>query len=630
MFVKAVLLLAGFVLGAKPALGAALALHPDNPHYFLFRGQPTMIITSGEHYGAVLNMDFNYVAYLTELQTRGLNGTRTFTGAYFEPQGAFNIAENTLAPANGRYIGPWMRTGTPGATHGGNKFDLTKFNDTYFARLRDFVRQAGLRGVIVELNLFCPFYEEVQWNLSPMNSINNVNDVGQVARTNVYTLDKNGGLLPFMDALVKRIVLELNQFDNLYYEICNEPYFGGVTLDWQRHISQVIAEAERTLPNKHLISQNIANGAAAVNQPDPLVSIFNFHYASPPDAVAMNYQLNKVIGDNETGFRGTNDVAYRREAWEFILAGGGLFNNLDYSFTVRAPAGTFVNYPANQPGGGNPRLRQQYQILRNFMSKFDFLRMAQDTNVVRGGVPQGATARALAGPDSYAIYISPARPATKVEKFSARWIGKLRVPRAGDYTFYTLASDGARLTIGGQTIIDNWAEHSAMESSGKMALQANKLYDFRLEYFQAGGTAVMKLAWQPPRSPRLGIPPAAFVNSQRRQGLDAEYFIGQNFDSLAFRRVDQAIDFDWTGKSPFDPAANPAMAKTAELQLDLPRGWYSATWIDTQTGVAAKSQKFAHGGGLAKIVSAPYLEDMALDLRQTKEQIGKKILNVVP
>jgi hypothetical protein len=30
-----------------------LALHPDNPRYFLFRGEPTVLVTSGEHYGAV-------------------------------------------------------------------------------------------------------------------------------------------------------------------------------------------------------------------------------------------------------------------------------------------------------------------------------------------------------------------------------------------------------------------------------------------------------------------------------------------------------------------------------------------------------------------------------------------------
>ncbi len=45
------------------AAGKPLALHPDNPRYFLFRGKPAVLITSGEHYGAVLNRDFDYVAY---------------------------------------------------------------------------------------------------------------------------------------------------------------------------------------------------------------------------------------------------------------------------------------------------------------------------------------------------------------------------------------------------------------------------------------------------------------------------------------------------------------------------------------------------------------------------------------
>src|SRR5688500_14040633 len=118
---------------------AALSLHPDIPYYFLFSGQPTIIITSAEHYGAVLNLDFNYRPYLDELKSLDLNSTRTFTGVYLEPQGAFNIVENTLAPADGRYIGPWPRTTVAGATHGGAKFDLNRWNDAYFARLRDFV-----------------------------------------------------------------------------------------------------------------------------------------------------------------------------------------------------------------------------------------------------------------------------------------------------------------------------------------------------------------------------------------------------------------------------------------------------------------------------------------------------------
>src|SRR5262245_49939049 len=87
-----------------------LVLHPENPHYFLWRGDPTILITSGEHYGAVLNMDFAHITYLDTLKADGLNLTRTFSGAYVEPQGAFNIARNTLAPAPGKFICPWARS----------------------------------------------------------------------------------------------------------------------------------------------------------------------------------------------------------------------------------------------------------------------------------------------------------------------------------------------------------------------------------------------------------------------------------------------------------------------------------------------------------------------------------------
>src|SRR6266571_5043037 len=77
---------------AQKKTGKPIGLHPENPHYFLFRGKPTVLITSGEHYGAVLNLDFDYVTYLDTLKKDGLNLTRTFTGSYVEPLGTFRIA----------------------------------------------------------------------------------------------------------------------------------------------------------------------------------------------------------------------------------------------------------------------------------------------------------------------------------------------------------------------------------------------------------------------------------------------------------------------------------------------------------------------------------------------------------
>jgi hypothetical protein len=424
------------LLATLPAADASspLALHPDNPHYFLFRGKPTVLVTSGEHYGAVLNLDFDYHKYLEALQADGLNLTRTFTGAYFEPAGAFKIAENTLAPAKGRFLGPWARSDTPGYVHGGNKFDLARFDDAYLRRLKDFVAEAGKHGVVVEINLFCPFYEEPQWQLSPLHASNNINGLGKVARTDVYTLDKHGGLLAVQDALVEKLVTELKDYDNIYYEICNEPYFGGVTLAWQHHIADVIVAAEKDFPAKHLISQNVANGAAKVDRPHPAVSIFNFHYATPPDTVAMNYGLNKVIGDNETGFKGTQDAVYRMEGWDFILAGGGLYNNLDYSFTAGREDGTFA-FPASQPGGGGKELRKQLRALKEFIHGFDFVKMKPDTTALVGEAPAGLSVRGLAEPGrAYAFYLrtKPAKKGSEVPKRGDEVALRLALP-AGSY-----------------------------------------------------------------------------------------------------------------------------------------------------------------------------------------------------
>lgn len=409
---------------AASSAAAPIRLHPDNPHYFLWRGKPTVLITSGEHYGAVLNRDFDYKKYLKALGAHGFNLTRTFSGAYCEHPGAFKIRNNTLAPKKERLICPWARSRTPGYAGEGNKFDLTKWDEAYFRRLRDFVAEASKRGVAVELVLFCPFYRDEMWDLSPMNAANNVNGIGDVKRTEVYTL-KHPKLLAAQQGLVRKIVEELKGFDNLYYEICNEPYCGGVTLKWQERIAATIAETEAKLKAKHLIAQNISNKTKKVAKPNPLVSILNFHYAAPPVAVAQNYGLNRVIGDDETGFRGSRPRPYRTEAWDFIVAGGGVYSNLDYSFYVGHEDGTGK---IKAPGGGGPVLHRQLRILREFINGFDFIRMKPDHSVIKGGVPAKATARALAERGkAYAIYVNGGAKADLVltlprGKYVAEWV----------------------------------------------------------------------------------------------------------------------------------------------------------------------------------------------------------------
>jgi len=429
IFVCVVLLgLAGNVLPVNAAQPTKrikpIQLHPDNPHYLLWLGKPTVLITSGEHYGAVLNRAFDYKKYLKTLESYGFNLTRTFSGAYCEPIGAFKIQNNTLAPAKDQLICPWARSKTPGYANGGNKFDLTKWNSAYFKRLRNFVNEAGKRGVVVELVLFCPFYKDDMWKLSPMNAANNINDIGKMERTEVYTLS-HPRLLAVQDKMVRRIVKELRDFDNVYYEICNEPYFGGVTLEWQKHIAETIVKAEAKFKTKHLIAQNIANKSEKVVKPNPNVSIFNFHYAKPPRAVTENYDLNKVIGDDETGFAGSEPKPYRLEGWDFIIAGGAVYDNLDYSFTVGHEDGTAE---INAPGSGGPVLHKQLEILKDFINSFDFIKMTPDNSVIKGGIPDKATARALVQAGrAYAMYIKGGNEAKLIVElpkgtYRAEWV----------------------------------------------------------------------------------------------------------------------------------------------------------------------------------------------------------------
>jgi hypothetical protein len=396
---------------AEPA--RPLALHPENPHYILFRGKPAVLITSTEHYGAVLNRDFDYVPYLDELHARGFNLTRTFSGVYREVPGSFGITENTLGPAGPRWLCPWPRSDEPGAGDGGHKFDLKQYDPAYFERLRDFLAQAGKRGIVVEFVLFCTIYNDALWDVNPMKPANNRQGIGPSSRLAVYT-GKDPELLAVQEALVRKIAAELRDCDNVYYEVCNEPYFGGVTPEWTDRIVAALVDAESSAPARHLIAQNIANGSAEVKNPNRNVSIFNFHYATPPQTVALNSGLGKALADDETGFRGQADLPYRAEAWDFLLAGGAVYDNLDYSFTVTHPDGTAK--VTTSPGGGGPALRRQLRVLKDFMDGLDFVHMKPDNSAIQGGRVTAAlggnppeahvTARALVEPGkAYAAYV---------------------------------------------------------------------------------------------------------------------------------------------------------------------------------------------------------------------------------
>lgn len=394
-----------------------ISQHPQNPHYFLFRGQPTILVTSAEHYGAVINLDFDYRAYLDVLARYGLNYTRIYAGAYLEPEHYF-IQDNSLGPRIGRHCLPWGRAAErgaePGYPLGGNRFDLDHWNPEYFTRLNDFVVQAGQRGIVVEVCMFNAMYPDT-WHKMPLYYENNIQGVGNCECKDFQTV-KDQTLLAYQKAYVAKITTELNAYANIILEVCDEPGIHGTLPEeytpWLEALVQAIAEVERARPNQHLIGQQVCGilGGAGDLSDDPRVTLIVSQYIGGTaggqfggmQLLDAGYGQDKPIELNETAYypiwyEGDRIGASRVEAWEFILGGGAGFNHLNGLFSTINPAAKDCS---NEP------VLQALQNLIAFINRFDFLRMNRNPPFIDGTPPDGAFIRGISEPGrQYALYL---------------------------------------------------------------------------------------------------------------------------------------------------------------------------------------------------------------------------------
>jgi len=432
----------------KTVISQPVSLHPENQHYLSYQGKPTILVTSAEHYGAVLNLDFDFEKYLQTLHSEGMNFTRIFTGSYVEIPGSFNIQNNTLAPAVGSFITPWKRVAEIGLYKGEKKFNLDEWNEDYFKRLKSFISLAEELDIIVEVTFFCSTYQDASWERHPFNPGNNINEIPlNLERKKSNTLN-NGFLTGYQKKLVEKIVAELNNFDNVFYEIQNEPWSDDpqkvmrtlrtldpkpgqgdwfkwaemaseASLEWQKTMVQAIVDMEKALPKKHLIAQNFTNFKHSLDKIDPNISIINFHYAWP-EAVWMNYGWDRPISFDESGFAGMETNTYLRQAWQFMMGGGAIFNNLDYSFFVGKEDGTGEN---NAPGGGSKDFRRQLRFLRELIESMDFIKMKPDFHTIHHA--PGVQVQCISEPGKqYAMVLTGVK---------SKWI-KLNLPK-GKYNF---------------------------------------------------------------------------------------------------------------------------------------------------------------------------------------------------
>ena len=156
---------------------------------------------------------------------------------------------------------PYARTGPGTALDGNPKFDLTKFNEEYFDRLRSRVRAAGDNGIYVAVMLFNGWTIETKgwppmtkvWRGHPFHRTNNINDIdgdanGDDEGTEAHTLQVPA-VNALQEAYVRKVITTLNDCDNVLWEISNES--AGSSRDWQYHMIDFIKRCETEMPKQH-------------------------------------------------------------------------------------------------------------------------------------------------------------------------------------------------------------------------------------------------------------------------------------------------------------------------------------------------------------------------------------------
>ena len=153
---------------------------------------------------------------------------------------------------------------------------MERWNPEFFERLHGFLRGAEERDIIVEVVLFSNTYSDSVWGLNPLNPANNIT-LGEPIPWFAYLTCRQPELLMWQRAHLRRIVEETNCYENVFYEICNEPgAFTNAEKDlpaaaevngWQNEMIALIREVESGVPRQHLIAGQEAMLRAPFEQP---------------------------------------------------------------------------------------------------------------------------------------------------------------------------------------------------------------------------------------------------------------------------------------------------------------------------------------------------------------------------
>jgi Family of unknown function (DUF6298)/Putative collagen-binding domain of a collagenase len=267
---------------------------------------------------------FDYTAYLNFLQTNNHNFFRLWT--WEQPRWSLETARDLWnSPMS------YLRTGPGNAQDGKPKFDLTHFNQAYFDRLHERVKEASDRGIYVSVMLFNGWSVASDkgtrnkvnpWKSHPFNRANNINNIDGDPDSNNSGEETHTLALPSVTAIqetyVRKVIDTVNDLSNVLYEISNESH--SDSRDWQYHIINYIKKYELGKPKQHPVGMT----AAYPNGDNSAL------FASPADWISPNGDANNppVNDGSKVIFNDTDHLCGicgdQKWVWKSFTRGGNL------------------------------------------------------------------------------------------------------------------------------------------------------------------------------------------------------------------------------------------------------------------------------------------------------------------
>jgi collagenase-like protein with putative collagen-binding domain len=317
--------------GAQGAITVPLRALASNPNYFADDTGKAVYLTGSHTWNNLQDwrnggpiQPFDFTAYVNMLVAHGHNFTLlwrselpTFCGM---PVAANSSVNFTVSPH------PWQRVGPGDASDGGLRFDLTKFNESFFDRLRSRVQQLNASGIYAGIYLFTGEWLNAfrcSGDGYPFTGSNNVNGIDDGGGIGSMTMTAPNVITAIQDAFVDKMIDTLNDLPNVLWIVSEESPASSVW--WNSHLIAHVRSHEATKPLQHPIGYGdsvIADSAVYDSDADwvaPSVRI------SPTRTCGSGVPPCKVnINDSDHSYFGMwNDTAEQNRAyvWKNFLSG---------------------------------------------------------------------------------------------------------------------------------------------------------------------------------------------------------------------------------------------------------------------------------------------------------------------